>query len=454
MRLFKRIHSGFAADILSLTFVIISALSSVMFIFRALGFAEYIFTSSDGPAVLIMFIVFLIPDILKITVPVALLLATTISTVRMSHDRELEAWQASGVGTLRLAFMPLLLGFAFAVLAAYSSLYLQPHARREWLKFRYMHAQRSVETLIENKLQPKTFISDLFSADGTNISLFFESMSENKREMNGIFISFQNKDNQQNTVLSGTTGTLQKVVKDGLSDYIFTVNQGHYYTSEPQQDTVYSALLKTHPDRFDVSHLSQDSLQQLDGENPFPQPANWTVVAFDTLEVSLLNMFQRSYAGGEVDETDMRSQGPVEYYRALKKIRAEEKDWQSNPRFIRDHTYFYELIVVAASCLFLPVLGMCLGMLDPRRRGGVAYLGMSIIVFFFYASVMFSQKIPRQGVPPEIMLVLPTSILLFFTLVCLRWRTAYPPSVGFLEALKLDFRRLAKFLRGQTKGNA
>lgn len=452
MRVLKKIHSLIAGDILSLTFIIIAALTSVMFIFRVLGYAEYIFSSKDSLAVVIMMVVFLIPGIFKITVPIALLLGSTITGVRMSHDRELEAWMASGVSIYRMCVMPAVIGIVFTIVALISSMYMEPLARREWLKFRYMHARSSVETIIESRLQPKAFISDLFNTGETAVSLYFDSIDATKHEMSGVFIAFRDKKANHTSFLVGSSGTLRKVTRGGIADYVFTLHSGRFYQPERGDVLLYPELLKKFPDRLDVTHLNKENLNALQNDpTAFPPPDPWTMIEFGELEVSLLNMFEKNFAPREFDENDIRSMNPPEYYAALKEIR-KKPDWKKEARFVRDHTYFYEQFVTAFACLFLPTIGLCLGLMDPRRKGGIAYFGMAMVTFIYYAFIMLCQNIAhRKGIPTEVMLVLPTLSLAVATWVCLRWRAHHPPSVRFFESLVLDFSKKRRKQRKEDK---
>jgi lipopolysaccharide export LptBFGC system permease protein LptF len=173
---------------------------------------------------------------------------------------------------------------------------------------------------------------------------------------------------------------------------------------------------------------------------------NWEVFQFDEMKLSFFSLFRKQTLFNGESETDIRTLGPRDYLRELRK-RRNSKQWGTNKRFVRDHTYFYEAATVPLSCLFLPVVGICLGISDPRRRPGYAYLALGFVLFCYYATVMICQQLAlRFWVPPELTLVVPPLVILSLTALLMRWRSVFPPSTSFWESVFIDGRALKKKL--------
>lgn len=113
-----------ANEIVSLTFVIAASLSSIMMMAKIPRYAQVLFSAPDTATTFLMLLLYSFPSIIKFTVPISLLLACSIVTIRMAADRELEAWMASGVSVLRLARMPTILGFLVMLISLFSALFL------------------------------------------------------------------------------------------------------------------------------------------------------------------------------------------------------------------------------------------------------------------------------------------------------------------------------------------
>lgn len=388
-------------EITSLTLVILAVLSTVMFLFRLLALADYLVLTQEGVLSLLMFIIFVVPNILKLTLPLSLLFASAIVVVRMSGDRESEAWMASGVSVIRFCRAPFLLGVVFAIIAGFSALKLEPYARQQWRKFKWMHARKGVESLLENRLREKTFVSDLFEGGDTKIAIYVDRIDQQRSSLRGVFLGIGGAQNQPGSqILTAESGVLVKDSDNGTYDYLFELRNGRLH-------------------------------QPLAG-------GTWNVVGFDKLTISLVNLFQKQFEVGQFDENDLRSSYPISYLNELEKLR-KRSDWGSNQRSVRDHTFFYEQIVVPLSCLFFPVIGVCLGFQDPRRKAGFAYFSLLAIVFVFYALIMIAQQLAiKFVVPPEVSLFLPLVCIALMMAYFVRWRALYPPSVGFVEFTSLS----------------
>lgn len=393
-------------EILSLTLVILAVLSTVMFLFRLLALADYLVLTQEGVLSLLMFIIFVVPNILKLTLPLSLLFASAIVLVRMSGDRESEAWMASGVGILRFCRAPFVLGLLFAVTAGLSALVLEPYARQQWRKFKWMHARKGVESLLENRLREKTFVSDLFEGGDTKIAIYVDQMPQQRSLLKGVFLGIGSSKSQSGSqILTAESGVFVKDAASGTYDYLFELRNGRLH-------------------------------------QPLGNGA-WNVVGFDKLTISLVNLFQKQFEIGQFDDNDLRSSYPIDYLNELSKLR-KRSDWGANQRSVRDHTFFYEQIAVPLSCLFFPVIGVCLGFQDPRRKAGFAYFGLLSVVFAFYALIMVAQQLAINFVvPPEVSLFLPLASIALMMIGFLRWRSLYPPSVGFVEFVSLSFSKVS-----------
>jgi lipopolysaccharide export LptBFGC system permease protein LptF len=275
-----------------------------------------------------------------------------------------------------------------------------------------MHARKGVESLLENRLREKTFVSDLFQGGSSKIALYVDRIERNRASFRGVFLGINGEKGQGDSqILTAESGQLIKDTMSGSYDYVFELRNGRLH-------------------------------QPLGG-------GSWNVIAFDTFKISLVNMFQKQFEIGQFDANDMRSYYPSTYLAELRKLR-DRSDWGTNQRSVRDHTFFYEQIVVPLSCLFFPVIGVCLGLQDPRRKASFTYLGLLVVVFLFYALIMLGQQLAVKFVlDPEVSLYLPLVSLFLLMLGVLTWRLRHPPSTPFLEFVAQESHVLFPFLKGR-----
>lgn len=105
-----------------LTFVMLSA-----HFFRAFE----LLTKGVGFGLLGRFLLYMIPDMLRFTVPLSMLVATVLVFGRCSSDNEISALKASGVSLWQIIAPGLLLSFCCCGICLYLSLYISPLCRYE-----------------------------------------------------------------------------------------------------------------------------------------------------------------------------------------------------------------------------------------------------------------------------------------------------------------------------------
>ena len=491
MTVLSKIDQLYAREILSLTFVIVAAISSVMFVFRIFAYADYVFLSGNGIATLILFIVFLFPQIFKLTIPVSLLLASVMVTLRMSQDREIEALMSLGASVRRIVRAPSILGILAMFLAMYTGLFLEPISREQLGRFKWMQTVNGIENFVDSKLDEKTFLTDIFPLENLDVSLYVEHMKEEKGAFQGVLLSVRNPKSPRNDemILVAKEGYIRKEAEGGFPDYVFSARDGRIYQpSAPGGGGGLSLGLSADPSAQTTSGNSGDSGQsgaKGDGAvsgavkrlsnnqrpgaflGPLPfeaskqmtESGNWDVFQFSTIRLSIFSLFRHQTVSRNDDEVEIRTLGPLDYIRELRK-RRKSSEWGTNKSYVRDHTYFYESATVPLTCVFLPVIGICLGISDPRRRPGNAYLGMGLVMFLYFSILSTCQQLAlRFVVPPELTLWLPPLVIALLTIWLVRIRTIYPPAATFREMLALDSRcfvneakrQYARVLRGKSK---
>lgn len=449
----------YGKDVLRLTLVIVASVSSIMFVFRLFAFADFISLSQDGAATLVLFFVFLFPAIFKLTIPVSLLLASLVVTLRMSADREIEALMSSGASLWRVARAPLVLGFLAMLASLYTGLYLEPYSRQQMSQFRWMQAVRGLENFISSRLDDKVFLTDMFPLKTVDMALYFDQMDDKTGDLTGVFLSVQDKETEDSLplVLFGESGSLRKEEREGFPDFVFRVNRGFAYQPSAASSESLSSVAEEETDKqaeagypspvLPSLEFADDAFGPIDAQldELLRSSSAWDVFEFNTLRISLFSLFRRQTLSEQSGEVDIRTLQPREYLEELSRRRSSDQ-WGKKRRYVRDHTYFYEAATIPFACIFLPVIGLCIGISDPRRKVGYAYLTLGIVMFIYYASAMLCQQLAYSFVlAPEVTLWFPPLVIIVMTFLMMRARSVYPPSVRFSESILLDFRILHHF---------
>jgi lipopolysaccharide export LptBFGC system permease protein LptF len=444
MQVLSRIDWYITREIISLALVIVAVVSSVMFVFRIFAFADYVFLSQDALSTVFLFVVFLLPTIFKLTIPLSLLLATLIVTLRMSQDREIEALLSCGASVLRLARAPTILGLLGMLTSMYTAFFLEPMSREQLGRFKWMQAVRGIENFVESRLDEKTFLTDVFPLDHVDVSLFVERLVSGRRgEMEGVLLNISDPRSKirDDILLVARKGSIYKEEGDTFPDYVFRFEDGRIYQPSVRSPDSEDLEPQGRPKATVRTPVLQGSFVgplPADAHELLTRAGDWEIFRFQELKVSMFSLFRRESRSDDESEVNIRTLPPRAYWTELKKRRMSQ-EWGRDRRIVRDHTYFYEAFTVPLACLFLPVVGICMGVCDPRRRPGHAYLGVGLFVLVFYATLMLCQQLAlRYVIGPETTLWFPPLVLAALTAWIVRVRVIYPPSASFLNILRFE----------------
>ncbi len=289
------------------------------------------------PSVLTLFLL-PIPNILVLTIPMAVLVGTLLGLSRMAADGEVIAARASGMGVWQ--FVRPVMGFAFAgwAVALWMSLTLAPQAVR---KLNRMEVELKT-TQVAYEIQPRVFIEQF-----PKLLLYLEDVtgSGSRTRWRGVFIA---------------DTTERDALKITLAESGLLVNEAG------------SGRL--------TLHLTQGSTHEIDSQHP----EQYSVIFFNDTAIPVL-LEQSGAIPAEkqtpsaltVGELIGRLRNPPERRAALVELH-------------------YRLALPAAS-LVLALVGIPLGMYT-RKGGKAAGLMVTILlVFAYYILMAFGLSLSKQG---------------------------------------------------------
>ena len=147
--------------------------------------------NKGGPFFLILkMLANLIPHYLGIAIPAAFLVGVLVAVMRMSGDSELDAIHAMGVGLRRMVRPLMALAILLTIFSACIIGYLQPYTRYAYqaLVFTVTH------TAWNTALERGTFFTGL-----GDMTIMVEGLSDNGRQLNGIFLYNRKPDGSATT---------------------------------------------------------------------------------------------------------------------------------------------------------------------------------------------------------------------------------------------------------------
>ncbi|WP_186643706.1 LptF/LptG family permease [Fluviispira vulneris] len=443
MAVLQKLDRLMATEIISLTFVITASLSSIMIMGKLPRYADFLFSAPESVTTFLMLLLYIFPNVLKLTVPISLLLASAIVTIRMAADRELEAWMSSGVSIFRFAAMPTFLGIAVMLISLFSALYFEPYSTQQFNKFKWIQTRGVVEAVLANTIREKSFIYDVPSTEKVNMSLYFQKVSSDKSEFMNVFMGIKPPSENFFSVLVSETGSLKKTQNYGLPDYVFSLQDGTAYAERESNETL-PVLIKEHPKTF---YFSKSISAKID-LTQFPKPQDLIVTQFKDMDISLVNTFKSKFKTDSTFSGGADQLYPAAYIEFLKQQIDNSPNWKNDRLVIEKFLFILKQVAVPLSTLFLPIIGVCLGIQDPRRKQYGVYFGIGLVIFALYSSMSLCQQlILNFTISPICMLFIPPSVLIFIILILLRWRLRHPPSTGFIAFVRDDLFKIKFFTK-------
>ncbi len=296
-------------------------------------------TSSFGTVLAIVFL--MLPNVLVLTVPMAVLVGVLLGFSRLAADSEITAMRAAGIGVwsfLRVAAIP---GFAALLVCLANTLYLAPASSRATL---------SLETSLRNSQASFEVQSRVFYEDFKNIVLYVDDVraSSGASQWRKVFLA----DLQNPVTPRITTAASATVVNTPNDQVLMRMRDG----TEQQADT-------RNPGDYDVSTFAQTDL-------PLISEGSETDRSTRTLSPVL------AMSNGELRGL---AQGPNGRYYAIELAKR----------------YSYPF-----ACLVLMLVGVPFGLSARRGGKGAGFVLTIALVFVYYFLSSTGVALARQNKLP------------------------------------------------------
>lgn len=343
-------------------FLTASIITSILLMDQIFRFIPFLQASGLELKSVYLMVIYSLPPILMITIPVSLLIGIYIGVARISSDYELVVIRAAGV-SLSYLFKPVIfISVIVSMLVMLLTFYLSPYgiSKLELLKFSILKKQAKI-ALSVNK------INNFFNQ---KLIYIFEKDDE---YLKGIFIAdLENPEDHP----------------------LIEAQKGKIYMDEEKQVVLF--------------HLINGKVHQQIGKK------DYRIIEFDQLDYNL--------APPQIDRKHL----PVRYRKGDASKRAKkDTEWTMNELFDQINHMpetaeeyhdivdeFHGRIVTILSCICFAVFALPMGIYDPRspKTGNIIYMVIVIIVYY----LLFTQarSMLLQGKAHPVTLYLPLLIAL------------------------------------------
>jgi LPS export ABC transporter permease LptG len=195
-----RLFFSIFKEALPFTTISFFILTTLVFVQQVGKYSGIILSFQASTQVTLRFLLSLIPGIIIITLPVALLLGTVMACSRLSTDGELTAAQSLGISKINLALPFLTLGLLGSVLTFHLSSQVAPKALKELKNLRAKILLEEAST----QIRPRVFITSF-----PNVLLHVQDVDPSTGDWLGVFILQQDPSRGITRLLTSERGLLR-----------------------------------------------------------------------------------------------------------------------------------------------------------------------------------------------------------------------------------------------------
>jgi LPS export ABC transporter permease LptG/LPS export ABC transporter permease LptF len=313
---------------------------------------------------LVEVVLFMMPNFLKVTIPMAVLVGVLLGFSRLAADSEIIAMRASGLGIGYFVRVGSIVAVGGTLLGLVNSMYVEPRANQA-----LMALEKALASQASYEIQPRVFDEDF-----RNYVLYVQD------------------------VRSGTgAANWRQVFLADVSD-----------PAAPRITTAASATV--------VSDSTQGLLMRLrngtEHETVAGQPQQYNVSTFDSTDLPFSASQQSEGHLGRLDT-------PI-YAMPMGELRRRARSVDGNRYLIEMYTRFS----YPAACLVLMLVGVPLGVTSRRGGKSSAWVFTILLVSFYYLLSTFGVALGQQNRIPAFFAVWSANLIFATGGICLLWQMA------------------------------
>ena len=390
------LYSYIATEMLAPFFASFIILYCIFFLVRLIPLLDVVLDLRIGLADFVRMCSYIFPYMLVYVIPMASMTGMIIAFTRLTADREMLAFKASGVSLRQMLPPVILVALGISLLTAFFSVKLIPAGN---VAMKHLFFQLAKEK-IDKGLQEKAFTETL-----GDLVVYVDNIDENE-QWKGVYVSDM-RNRTQPIIIMAERGQLRADIENMLVTIV--LGNGTIHSAEGTEN-----------------QTVQFSRYQLN--IPIPSPTR--------------------VHGEDVTMKDRSSMTQKEL------LAMAESVGKKTERGIVFLTEFHERLVLPVGCFILTILGLPLGMQSaPGRRGIGIPLGLGFFVFYYVLTTMGTILCEKLVIPVTLGMWLPCIILGSIAFLMIKRVDEEKPLVSawllnrFIDLFDYLFKPLIRFIR-------
>ncbi len=361
----RRLTRYILGEILSHALISCALFTFILFMPKLPRILEVVVRNTSTLTNVLLIFLFTLPNLFKVTIPMAVLVGVLLGLSRLAADSEIVAMRASGLGVGYIARVASIVAFGGMLLGLANTLFLAPLANQAIL--RMQHALETSEA--SYVIQPRVFYEDF-----RNFVLYVQDVRSGAGAANWRKVFMANVSDPANPII--TTAASATVVTESTKELLMRLRNGEQHEMKPG-----------HPGRYKITAFSST-------ERPLQMNAQGSV-QLGRMEIALYAMPTATLLA------HIHSPDPTRYLIEL------------NERF----SYPF-------ACLVLMLLGVPLGAASRRGGKSSAFVFALLLVSLYYFLSTVGVAMGEQGRAPAFLAVWMANLLFAAAGLFLLWQMA------------------------------
>ncbi len=381
----KTLHRYILGEIFIFFLLCLFLLTFMLLVNRMFQLTDLVINKGVPIAIVGKLLLTIIPVLLLVTTPMAVLVSGILGFSRLSSDSEFVAMTASGMSLYSQLFPVALVGLFAAAMSAILMVYGLPwsHQMTNSLRYEILQSQASIFEIREQ----------VFNDSFEGLVIYVRKTGRRNSALRGILIS-DTRDPKNQQVIFAERGM---IVRDQIKKNMFLrLSSGSIHKVIAAEDE--KTKKNSSPNNKLAPHKKPTPLTSI-------KDNQYQVVRFGSYDLNL--NLTRTLSEGKALRVRLR---------ALPFAELQKKISGARPGSVRHNSYlveFHQRFAPPFACLALALLGAPLGVQNRRsgRHGGFAL--SLIVIFAFYVISSFSEGMGENGTIPAPVSAWGPNILLF-----------------------------------------
>jgi len=326
----------------------------LVFLMNALfELAELAIKKEMSLGIVLRLLFFLLPRVLEMSLPMALLLGILIGIGRLSADSELVALRSSGISYMRVLTPVLVLATICWSVSSFLMLYVEPEARH---RQRRLYSEQLYSADLRREIKPRVFFEEV-----SGLLIYADEVYEKGDFLRRVFLHQRDLEGSE-VVTVARRAQIEYDPQTGVAEFLLEGGTNHTITPDE-------------PESYQISHFDRQRLVRAPDESfkmklsilSRPSPKNYA-------EQSLQELADSARQAGQIDHRPTRAR--VEGAIAVT---------------------MQERFALPFACVAFALLGLPLGIAN-RRGGKASGFSLSIgIAILYWLLFSFGQNLVREG---------------------------------------------------------